>query len=95
MEIRSGIGVHAVSLGKTLGPAGHLFLYEHRPKFEILMRQNLAANGIANITIMKRAVRVCVVHQTRVRILSPSPCRYIHYQRARRSMSCGSRNFRS
>jgi hypothetical protein len=56
MEIGSGIGVHAVFLAKTVGPSGHLFLYEARTKSQLVLRQNLSSNGISNVTIMKNGV---------------------------------------
>ena len=57
MEVGSGIGVHALALAPWLGNAGHLFLYEARPLVQNILQQNLAANGIGNATIMKRALR--------------------------------------
>jgi FkbM family methyltransferase len=55
MEVGTGIGVHAVFLGKAIGPAGHLFAYEPRPMMQAVMRQNLSSNGIGNFTIMRNA----------------------------------------
>lgn len=56
MEIGTGIGVHALYLGKAIGPTGHLMLYESRAKMEKVLRQNLAANDIAHVTIMRNEV---------------------------------------
>jgi precorrin-6B methylase 2 len=56
MEVGAGVGAHAVFLGKVLGEAGHLFLYEARPVLQRIMRQNLAANGVSNMTVMRRAL---------------------------------------
>ena len=39
-----------------LGEAGHLFLYESRPVLQRILRQNLAANGVSNVTVMRRTL---------------------------------------
>jgi tetratricopeptide (TPR) repeat protein len=57
MEVGTGIGVHALALAPWIGNAGHFFLYEARPLVQHVLQQNLAANGIGNVTIMKRALR--------------------------------------
>lgn len=57
MEVGSGIGVHAVFLGKLIGTNGHLVMYEPRPLMQSTLRQNLTSNGVTNITILKSAVR--------------------------------------
>ncbi len=44
LEVGAGVGAHAVFLGRMLGEAGHLFLYESRPVLQRILRQNLAAN---------------------------------------------------
>ena len=54
MEVGAGVGAHAVFLGGLLGEAGHLFLYESRPVLQRILRQNLAANGVSNVTVMRR-----------------------------------------
>jgi len=56
MEVGAGIGAHAVFLGRLLGEAGHLFLYEARPVLQRILRQNLAANGVSNVTLMRRTL---------------------------------------
>jgi hypothetical protein len=57
LEMGTGVGVHAVFLGAAIGPTGHLMLYESRREMEQLLRQNLAANGIINHTILKTRAR--------------------------------------
>jgi FkbM family methyltransferase len=57
MEAGAGIGAHALSLAPVIGNAGHFLLYESRALFQQVLRQNLAANGISNVTVMKRALR--------------------------------------
>jgi hypothetical protein len=54
IEVNAGVGMHALVLGPIVGNAGHLFLYESRPLFQQVLRQNLAANGVTNVTVMKR-----------------------------------------
>ncbi len=54
MEVGAGVGAHTVFLGRTLGDAGHLFLYESRPVVQQILRQNLVANGVSNVTVMRR-----------------------------------------
>ena len=56
MEVGAGIGAHSVFLAETVGAKGHLFLYESRPVMQQILRQNLAANRITNVTAMKRAL---------------------------------------
>ncbi|HLB90302.1 MAG TPA: tetratricopeptide repeat protein [Terriglobales bacterium] len=56
LEADAGIGAHAVFLGKALGAAGHLFLYEPRPVVQRILRQNLSANRVLNVTLMRRAL---------------------------------------
>jgi FkbM family methyltransferase len=56
MEVGAGIGAHSLFLAETMGAAGHLFLYESRPVMQRILRQNLAANRITNVTAMKGAL---------------------------------------
>ena len=56
LEVGAGIGMHALFLGKALGADGHLFLYEPRPVVQRILRQNLGANGVGNVTLMRRAL---------------------------------------
>jgi tetratricopeptide (TPR) repeat protein/precorrin-6B methylase 2 len=56
MEVNAGIGSHSVVLANAVGLQGHLFLYESRKNMQPILRQNLAANRITNVTIMKRAL---------------------------------------
>ena len=54
IEVGSGIGVHAVFLGSATGATGHLLIYESRPPMQRVLRQNLVANRVAQVTIMRR-----------------------------------------
>jgi len=57
MEVGAGIGAHVLALAPAIGSAGQFFVYESRPLFQQVLRQNLGANGIGNVTVMKRALR--------------------------------------
>jgi Glycosyltransferase family 9 (heptosyltransferase) len=54
LEAGAGVGAHAVYLGRLLGEAGHLLVYESRPVVQRILRQNLSANGVSNVTVMRR-----------------------------------------
>jgi len=56
MEIGSGVGMHVLAMSPAVGESGHFFLYEDRSLFQSVLRQNLAANRIANVTVMKRSL---------------------------------------
>jgi len=56
LEVGSGVGAHAVPLARALGPGGHLIVYESRSRQLRILRQNLSANGLRNVTVMTRAV---------------------------------------
>jgi tetratricopeptide (TPR) repeat protein len=56
MEVGPGVGMHVLALASAVGNLGHFFLYEARPLFRQVLRQNLSANGVANITVMQRAL---------------------------------------
>jgi hypothetical protein len=69
MVVGAGIGIDALSLRPAIGDAGHLFLYESRPLFQRVLRQNLSANGIANVTVMKRDVSTETIDELRLEAL--------------------------
>jgi tetratricopeptide (TPR) repeat protein len=54
VESRAGVGAHSLALARAIGTNGLLFAYEPRPKFVRALRQNLAANGVFNASIMAR-----------------------------------------
>ena len=53
LEVGAGIGAHAVSVGAALRQAGHLLVYEPRPVQARILRQNLAANRVMNVTFLR------------------------------------------
>jgi FkbM family methyltransferase len=52
MEVAAGVGMHALFLARAVGVGGQLFLYEARPSLQRVLRQNLAANLLDNVTVM-------------------------------------------
>ena len=56
LEVEAGVGAHSLALAAMLGPQGHLFLYESRAVVRRILQQNLAANRITNVTLMRRAL---------------------------------------
>jgi hypothetical protein len=56
LEAGAGVGMHALSLAAALGPTGRLFLYESRPLLQRVLRQNLEANRVGNVTLMRGAL---------------------------------------
>jgi tetratricopeptide (TPR) repeat protein len=54
LEIGSGVGLHALALASRVREAGHLFVAEARLLYRRLLRQNLGANGVGNVTVLKR-----------------------------------------
>jgi tetratricopeptide (TPR) repeat protein len=56
LEAGAGVGEHALFLAAVLGEAGHLFLYESRPVVKRILQQNLGANRISNVTLMRRTL---------------------------------------
>ena len=53
LEVGAGVGAHALALAAALAPEGHLLLYESRPVFRRILEQNLAANRVGNVTLMR------------------------------------------
>ncbi len=58
LEAGAGFGMQSVLLGKALGPHGHLILYEFDPSIRQLLSQNLAANGVTNVTLPTGTLRL-------------------------------------
>jgi precorrin-6B methylase 2 len=56
LEVGAGVGGHALFLAATIGEGGHLFLYESRPVVRRILQQNLGANRVTNITLMRRTL---------------------------------------
>ena len=56
LETDAGVGFHALALANAVGPGGHVIAYEDRPLHRRLLAQNVAANQVRNITIMRRRI---------------------------------------
>jgi tetratricopeptide (TPR) repeat protein/precorrin-6B methylase 2 len=56
LEVGAGVGEHALCLAAAVGEAGHLFLYESRPVVKRILQQNLGANRVTNVTLMRRTL---------------------------------------
>jgi precorrin-6B methylase 2 len=56
LEVGAGVGEHALFLAAAVGETGHLFLYESRPVVRRILQQNLGANRVTNITLMRRTL---------------------------------------
>ena len=56
VEVGSGAGAHAIFLASAIGAEGHILLYEARPVLRTILRQNLAAHQVRNVTLMRRAM---------------------------------------
>lgn len=56
LEACAGIGAHTLWLARRLGPDGHLLVSEAQPLAQRILRQNLVANRIANVTVLRSAV---------------------------------------
>lgn len=54
LEAYAGIGLHALAIARAIGAEGHLMLYESRPVPRRILQQNLAANRVTNVTLMRR-----------------------------------------
>jgi tetratricopeptide (TPR) repeat protein/precorrin-6B methylase 2 len=56
LEAGAGIGAHSVPLGLATAPDGHLMVFENDPVCRKLLQQNLAANGVRRVTLMRRGL---------------------------------------
>lgn len=51
LDIGAHIGYYTLLAAKAVGPAGHVFSFEPEPRNNALLRKNIAANGITNVTV--------------------------------------------
>jgi tetratricopeptide (TPR) repeat protein len=61
VEAGAGIGAHVLALAPSIGGTGHWYAYEPRPLLQQVLRQNLAANGVTNVTVMRRSLGLPVL----------------------------------
>jgi hypothetical protein len=52
VETGAGVGAHSLALSRLLGERGHLIAYESRPVIRRVLKQNLRANRIRNVTVL-------------------------------------------
>jgi hypothetical protein len=56
LQVGAGVGVDTLFLAAGVGEAGHVLAYESDPLLHQLARQNLAANRVRNVTLLRRQV---------------------------------------
>src|SRR6185503_14223397 len=64
VEVGPGVGMHVLSLAPAINGGGHFYLYEAGPLLRQMLEHNLSANGISNVTVMKRALSGTTVMRT-------------------------------
>ncbi len=57
VEVASGFGAHALFLSSAVGESGHVFACESRPALHPLLRNNLEANRVVNVTAITAPLR--------------------------------------
>jgi tetratricopeptide (TPR) repeat protein/precorrin-6B methylase 2 len=55
LEVGAGVGSHALFFANAIGDSGHLYLFEPQQKMQRILRQNLRANRVANVTLLRSA----------------------------------------
>jgi hypothetical protein len=56
LEAEPGVGAHALPPAAALGTSGHALLAESRPLMRRVLRDNLGANGVRNVTVLQSGV---------------------------------------
>lgn len=54
VEVGAGIGVHSIGMARELDEHGLVLAYEPRSRFRRVLQQNVAVNGVANVSILGR-----------------------------------------
>jgi tetratricopeptide (TPR) repeat protein len=73
LEVGAGVGAHALGVSRHLGAAGHLILWEARASYRRALRNNLAANRIANATVLRSYTSVDALELGRLDWLRIAP----------------------
>lgn len=55
VDVGAGSGTEVVPFARAVGPAGHVVAVEAHPRSVALLRRALAANGLANVTVVAAA----------------------------------------
>lgn len=56
LEVGTGIGLNTLFLANAVGPAGHVLAYEPQPLLHQIAFQNVAANRLRNVTLLRRSL---------------------------------------
>jgi precorrin-6B methylase 2 len=56
LEVGAGVGLHSLFFAKALGDSGHLYVFEPQPQIQRILRQNLRANRVTNVTLLRSAL---------------------------------------
>lgn len=54
VEAGAGVGMHTIPIAKAVGARGTIIAYESRPAIRRMLAQNLAANAVANVSVLAR-----------------------------------------
>jgi tetratricopeptide (TPR) repeat protein len=57
VEARAGVGLHALAIAAAVGDSGHAIVYEARALHRRVLLQNMSANGVRNVTVMRKPLR--------------------------------------
>jgi precorrin-6B methylase 2 len=53
LEVGAGVGAHSLFFAHALGDSGHLYVFEPQQKMQRILRQNLRANRVTNVTLLR------------------------------------------
>jgi FkbM family methyltransferase len=56
LDVHSGIGAQTIAIAQMIGPGGHVLAFEPDKRRHRVLRRNLAANGVGNVTTLYRDV---------------------------------------
>ena len=56
LEVGAGMGVHSLALARAAGVTGQIHVCDADPVAQRILRQNLAANRLSNVTLLKRQI---------------------------------------
>jgi FkbM family methyltransferase len=55
-DVGANIGFFTLLLARLVGPGGRVFAFEPMPENAVALRHNVALNGLANVTVVQKAV---------------------------------------
>jgi FkbM family methyltransferase len=56
VDIGANIGIYTLLAARSVGPSGRVIAFEPHPRTAALLRENVALNGFANVTVEEAAV---------------------------------------